>query len=66
MLNDYVMVVGNRKTLSFDLKKIKALQFKQHDLLYGIPTPQKAAQKAPPAKGASKPKNAKSKPKPNI
>ena len=64
MLNDCVMVVGNRKTLSFDLKKIKALQIKQHNLLYGIPTPQKSAQKALPAKGNSKPKNAKAKPKP--
>ena len=64
MLNDLVMVVGNRKTLSFDLKKIKALQFKNSDLLHGISTPQKAAKKATPAKGTPKPRNAKPKPKP--
>ena len=32
LLTDLVMVVGNRKTLSLDLKKIKALQVKNQDL----------------------------------
>ena len=55
LLNAQVMVIGNRKTLFFDLKKIKALQFKIQDLLHGAPTAPKIS---PP-----KPKKAKPKPK---
>jgi len=59
LLNDQVMIIGNRKTLSFDLKKIKALQFKIQDLLHGAPTAPKIS---PPARNV-KPKNTKPKPK---
>ena len=41
-LNDLVMVIGNWSTLSFDLKKIKALRVKQHNLLQGTPVVPKA------------------------
>ena len=40
-----VMVLGNRKTLSFDTKKIRSLQNKINGLLQVINTPAKTAQK---------------------
>ena len=54
------MAVGNRCTLSFDHKKIKALQVKNHNILYGT----SVAPKAPAPKKSAKPRAVKPKPKP--
>ena len=58
-LNDQVMIIGNRKTLPFDLKKIKALQYKNQDLRRGT----SPAPKIPASKKHAKPKHPKAKPK---
>ena len=60
--NDLVMVIGNRKSLSFDLKKIKALQVKIADILHVT----LSATKSPSPKMSAKPKGAKPKPQAQI
>ena len=48
LLDGLVMVLGNRKILSFDLKKVKALHHKLHDLIDAASTPSKTAPKKKP------------------
>ena len=62
MQNDQVMVVGNMKTLFFDFKKIKTLQFKIQEILHGDPPVPIIS----PSKKTAKPKNAGPNPKPKA
>ena len=60
LLDGLVMVLGNRKILSFDLKKVKTLHHKLHDLIDAASTPSKAAPKKKPKTKAPSPSESES------